>query len=81
MLESYIRNNISKLKDLPEEIKKINKYRLADIVIVCTGAISAANQALECATPGGKIIFFAVPEPWIYLNVPINKYWVFLLLI
>ncbi|MFX1420375.1 MAG: alcohol dehydrogenase catalytic domain-containing protein, partial [Promethearchaeota archaeon] len=61
--------------DLPEEIKKINKYRLADIVIVCTGAISAANQALDCAAPGGKIIFFAVPEPWIYLNVPINKYW------
>lgn len=61
--------------DLPEEIKKINKYRLADIVIVCTGAISAANQALECASPGSKIIFFAVPEPWIYLNVPINKYW------
>ncbi|UCD02149.1 MAG: zinc-dependent dehydrogenase [Promethearchaeota archaeon] len=62
-------------EDLPEEIKKINKYRLADIVIVCTGAVSAANQALECASPGSKIIFFAVPEPWVYLNVPINKYW------
>lgn len=62
-------------EDLPEEIKKINKYRLADIVIVCTGAISAANQALECVSPGSKIIFFAVPEPWVYLNVPINKYW------
>ncbi|NVM36387.1 MAG: alcohol dehydrogenase catalytic domain-containing protein [Candidatus Lokiarchaeota archaeon] len=61
--------------DLPDEIKKINKYRLADIVIVCTGVVSAANQALECAAPGGKIIFFAVPEPWVYLNVPINKYW------
>jgi len=61
--------------DLPDEIKKTNKYRLADIVIVCTGAVSAANQALECASPGGKIIFFAVPEPWVYLNVPINKYW------
>ncbi|MFX0023387.1 MAG: zinc-dependent dehydrogenase [Candidatus Hermodarchaeota archaeon] len=61
--------------DLPEEIKKINKYRLADIVIVCTGAVAAANQALECAAPGGKIIFFAVPEPWVFLNVPINKYW------
>ncbi len=61
--------------DLPDEIKKINKYRLVDIVIVCTGAVSAANQALECTAPGGKIIFFAVPEPWVYLNVPINKYW------
>lgn len=61
--------------DLPDKIKNINKYRLADIVIVCTGAVSAANQAIECAAPGGKIIFFAVPEPWVYLNVPINKYW------
>ncbi|MFX1306720.1 MAG: zinc-dependent dehydrogenase [Promethearchaeota archaeon] len=62
-------------KDLPEEIKKINKYRLADVVIVCTGAVSAANQALDCAAPGSKIVFFAVPEPWVYLNVPINNYW------
>jgi len=61
--------------DLPEEIKKINNYRLADIIIVCTGALSAANQALKCASPGSKIVFFAVPEPGIYLNVPINKYW------
>jgi len=62
-------------EDLPEKIKEINKYRLTDVVIVCTGAVSAANQALDCASPGGKIIFFAVPEPWVYLNVPINKYW------
>ncbi len=61
--------------DLPDEIKKINQFRLADIVIVCTGAVSAANQALQCVAPGSKIIFFAVPEPWVYLNVPINQYW------
>jgi L-iditol 2-dehydrogenase len=61
--------------NLPDEIEKINNYKLADIVIVCTGAVSAANQALQCAAPGGKIIFFAVPEPWVFLNVPINQYW------
>jgi len=61
--------------DLPEKLKEMNMFRLADIVIVCTGAVSAANQALECVAPGGKIIFFAVPEPWVYLNVPINQYW------
>lgn len=62
-------------KDLPQEIKQLNKFRLADIVIVCTGATSAAMQALECAAPGSKIIFFAVPEPGVKLEVPINKYW------
>jgi L-iditol 2-dehydrogenase len=61
--------------DLAKQIKEINKFRLTDIVIVCTGALSAANQALECAAPGSKIIFFAVPQPGINLQVPINKYW------
>ena len=62
-------------EDLQKEIKELNKYRLADIVIVCTGAISAAQQALDCAASGGKIIFFAVPEPGVNLEVPINTYW------
>src|SRR3989344_3113636 len=35
-----------------EEIKKINENRLADIVIVCTGGLSAANQALKCVDKG-----------------------------
>lgn len=61
--------------DLPKEIKEINEFRLADIVIVCTGATSAAKQALECAAPGSTIIFFAVPEPGVNLEVPINNYW------
>ncbi len=62
-------------RDLSNEIKKINDFILADIVIVCTGALSAAKQALECAAPGSKIIFFAVPETGINLEVPINRYW------
>ncbi|MFX1278061.1 MAG: zinc-dependent dehydrogenase [Promethearchaeota archaeon] len=62
-------------EDLPNVIKDLNQFRLADIVIVCTGAISAARQALECAGPGSKIIFFAVPEPGVNLEVPINNYW------
>jgi len=61
--------------DLPSKIKEINKYRLADIVIVCTGATSAAKQALECAASGSTIIFFAVPKPGVNLEVPINYYW------
>ncbi len=61
--------------DLPSRIKEVNNSRLADIIIVCTGATSAANQALECAAPGSKIVFFAVPEPGINLEVPINNYW------
>jgi len=61
--------------DLPSRIKEVNNSKLADIIIVCTGATSAANQALECAAPGSKIVFFAVPEPGINIEVPINDYW------
>ncbi len=62
-------------EDIPLKLMELNDNRLADIVIVCTGALSAANQALKCAAPGGKIIFFAVPAPGINLEVPINEYW------
>jgi L-iditol 2-dehydrogenase len=61
--------------DVPARVKEFNNHRLADIVIVCTGALSAAKQALNCAAPGGTIIFFAVPEPNVKLEVPINNYW------
>ena len=57
------------------KIRIENNHVAPDVIIVCTGAISAANQALECAGPGSKIVFFAVPEPGFKLEVPINKYW------
>jgi len=61
--------------DIATKVKIRNNQRLADNVIVCTGATSAAKQALNCAAPGGTIIFFAVPEPGVDLEIPINDYW------
>ena len=61
--------------EIISEVKKNNDGRSPDIVIVCTGALSAARQALDCAGPGSTIIFFAVPKPGINLEVPINEYW------
>ena len=62
-------------EDLPEEIKKINENRLADKVIVCSGALSAAKTALQCVDKGGTILFFAVPKPDERLEIPINDFW------
>jgi L-iditol 2-dehydrogenase len=62
-------------ENILEEFKKINNDRTPDVIIVCTGALSAANQALECVGPGCTIIFFAVPKPGINLEIPINTYW------
>jgi len=61
--------------DIPNIIKEINDGRMPDVIIVCTGALSAAKQALDCVGAGSTIIFFAVPKPGIKLEIPINSYW------
>jgi len=62
-------------KDIIPLIKSANNGRLADVVIVCTGAMPAVNQALKCADKGGTILFFAVPRPDEEVIIPINDYW------
>jgi L-iditol 2-dehydrogenase len=61
--------------NLPKKLKEVNDGRLADQVIVCTGATSAAMAALDCVENGGTILFFAVPDPSVKLAVPINQFW------
>ena len=62
-------------ENIIEKIKEVNDNRLADVVIVCTGALSAAKQALQCVDKGGTILFFAVPKPDEKLEIPINDFW------
>jgi L-iditol 2-dehydrogenase len=40
----------------------MNQGRLADLVIVCTGALSAVVQAQESVERGGVVLFFAPLE-------------------
>ena len=61
--------------DLPQKLKEVNGGRLADKVVVCTGATQAALTALDCVDKGGTILFFAVPEPSVKVPVPINQFW------
>ncbi|MBI4452807.1 alcohol dehydrogenase catalytic domain-containing protein [Candidatus Woesearchaeota archaeon] len=62
-------------EDVVSKLKEFNENRLADLVIVCTGALSAAKQALQCVDKGGTILFFAVPRPDEKLEIPINDFW------
>jgi len=62
-------------ENLPQKLKEVNDGRLADQVIVCTGATSAALTALDCVEKGGTILFFAVPDPSVKLPLPINQFW------
>jgi len=59
----------------PDKLREVNNGRLADLVILCTGALSAAYQALESVDRGGKVMFFAVPDPEDSLEIPINQFW------
>jgi len=62
-------------ENLVQKLRAINDGRLADQVVVCTGATQAALAALDCVDKGGTILFFAVPEPTLKVPVPINQFW------
>jgi len=53
-------------------LRKINGGRLADLVIVCTGASRAQVQALECIERGGTVLYFAPTDPDFNLSLNIN---------
>jgi len=58
-----------------EQIKKNNDGKLADLVILCTGAPSAARQSLDAVAAGGTILFFAPTEPGIEVPFPLFDLW------
>ena len=62
-------------EDVPEQVKKHNGGRLADLVVICTGAISAVKQALQSVDRGGTILFFAPTEPDIEIPFPLFDLW------
>jgi L-iditol 2-dehydrogenase len=62
-------------EDVPTCLRRVNEGRLADLVIVCTGAFPAFVQALQSVDRGGTVVCFAPTEPGIDLPVPVNDFW------
>jgi len=62
-------------EDISAKVRRLNDGRLADLVIVCSGALTAFKQALEFVDRGGTVLCFATTEPDVDLAVPINKFW------
>ena len=62
-------------EDVPDRLRQANEDRLADLVIVCTGAFPAFIQALQSVDRGGTVLFFAPTEPGVDLPVPVNDFW------
>ncbi|MFQ5964724.1 MAG: zinc-dependent dehydrogenase [Candidatus Scalinduaceae bacterium] len=62
-------------EDVPSRMRELNDNRLADLVIVCTGAIPALNTALQSVDCGGTVIFFAPTDPGVKLPIRFNDFW------
>ena len=61
--------------DVAEQVKKHNDGKLADLVVLCTGALPAVKQALQSVESGGTILFFAPTEPEIDIPFPLFELW------
>ncbi len=60
-------------EDLPARLHEVNNGRLADRVIVCTGATSAMIQALKLIDRGGTVLVFAPTDPGVSIPISINE--------
>lgn len=63
---------VSPSEDMKAEIKRINRGRLADLVIDCTGKMDAIHKALKCVERGGTVLLFAPTSPDIRISISVN---------
>ena len=61
--------------DLARRIRAATDGRLADRVVVCTGAPAALRQAMRCVEPGGTLLFFAPAAPGEEVPIPLFDLW------
>jgi L-iditol 2-dehydrogenase len=58
----------------PERLRQVNDGRLADMVIVCTGAPVAFQQAIKSVERGGTVLIFALTKDDVSLSIPVNEF-------
>ncbi len=66
---------INAKENVPEQVKKYNDGKLADLVVISTGATSAVSQGLQSVETGGTILFFAPAEPGVEIPFPLFDLW------
>jgi L-iditol 2-dehydrogenase len=59
-------------EDIENCLRDMNNGRLADLVLVCTGAEKAQSQALKYVERGGTVLFFAPTDQGVEIPVSIN---------
>ncbi|MFQ5851613.1 MAG: zinc-dependent dehydrogenase [Candidatus Binatia bacterium] len=66
---------IAASEDVPARLREANDGRLADLVIVCTGATTAIHQALRTVERGGTLLFFAPAPQGTDVPIPLYEFW------
>ncbi len=61
--------------DVPGRLRSLNSGRRADLVIVCTAALSAITQGWQSVDRGGTILLFAPTEPGTEVPFPFWEIW------
>jgi L-iditol 2-dehydrogenase len=61
--------------DVPARLRDLNDGRLADRVIVCTGAMPAILQAVQSIDRGGTLLFFAPTAAGVDVPIPLYDFW------
>lgn len=62
-------------EDVPARLRELNGGRLADLVIVCTGAMPAIQQAVKSIDRGGTLLFFAPTAAGVDVPIPLFDFW------
>ena len=62
-------------ENVPERLRDLNDGRLADLVIVCTGAMPAIQQAVKSIDRGGTLLFFAPTPAGVDVAIPLFDFW------
>lgn len=62
-------------EDVPARLRDVNDGRLADLVIVCTGAMPAVQQAIHSVERGGTLLFFAPTAADVHVPIPLYEFW------
>jgi L-iditol 2-dehydrogenase len=62
-------------EDVSARVRDLNEGRLADRVIVCTGAMPAMQQAVKSIDRGGILLFFAPTAAGVDVAIPLFDFW------
>ena len=62
-------------EDVPARLREVNEGRLADLVVVCTGAMPAIQQAIQSVERGGTLLFFASTAAGVEVPIPLFDFW------